>query len=96
MLNIKEIEIQRVEKLIFDKLPPIARVFVENSKKINKEIEKYEQLLIGFMNDDGKVNGKMLSEVLAIQYPKLSEWITVPPYDFYLKDEVEQILNILF
>ena len=93
MLSLKELEIQRAEELIFNNLPPIFRVFVENSRKLNQEIEKYERLLISFMNDDGKVNGKLLSELFVVQYPKLAEWITIPQYDFYLKDEVEQILK---
>ncbi len=89
----KVLEIQRAEKVIMDKLPPLARVFVANSRKINVEIEKFEQIIMSVMNENGAVNGKMLNEILNIKFPKITEWINIPCNDFYLKDEIEELFN---
>lgn len=92
----KELEVKRAEELIFDYLPPLAKVFVTNSHKIDKKIEEIEQLVMGFMEEDGKVNGKMLSDLFNVEYPQIAEWFKIPPRDFYLKDEISIILDSLF
>ena len=94
-MTVQELEVKRAEELIFEYLPPLAKVFVTNSKKIDKKIEEVEQLIMGFMDEDGKVNGKMLSDLFNLQYPQIAEWFKVPPRDFYLKDEISTILNSL-
>ena len=95
-MNIKELEIQRAEELVIKYLPPIAQTFVLNSKKINDEIEKLENLLMSFMNDNGTIDGRLLNKVFIEKYPKLAEWISIPETNFYLKDELDIILRILF
>ena len=92
-MTVKEIEIKRAEEIIYEELPPLVKVFVVNSQKLNKKIEEVEQLIMGFMNEDGKVNGKMLSDLFNLEYPQIAEWFKVPPRDFYLKDEITAILN---
>ena len=95
-MDIKELEIQRAEEIIIDQFPPLVKTFILNSQKINKEVEKWENLLMLFMKDNGQIDGKALSAVFVEKYPKLAEWVTIPPYDFYLKDEISQIIKILF
>lgn len=95
-MTIKELEIQRAEKIIIDKLPPVAQTFVLNSRKVNSLIEKYEKIIMDFMNEDGTVDGKLFNSVLQKKYPKIAEWITIPQYNFYLKDEISTLLQFLF
>ena len=95
-MNSKELELQRTEQAIMERLPPIARTFVLNSRKIDETIEKYENLLMTFMNDNGTIDGKLLDSVFRVKYPKLSQWITIPQNDFYLKDEVVTLLDFIF
>ena len=95
-MNNKELEIQRAEQAIMDRLPPLARTFVLNSRKVDETIEKYETLVMTFMNDNGTVNGKLLDSVFRNKFPKLSEWISIPQCDFYLKDEVATLLDFIF
>ena len=95
-MTIKELEIQRAEKMIIDKMPTLAQTFILNSRKINILIEKYEKIIMDFMNDDGTVDGKLFNAVLQKKYPKIAEWITIPQYNFYLKDEIGTLLQFLF
>lgn len=95
-MDIKELEIQRAEELLISRLPPIAQTFVLNSRKINEKIEKVEKLLMSFMNDNGSVDGRLLNKILMEKYPKLAEWISIPETNFYLKDEIDIILRIIF
>jgi hypothetical protein len=95
-MNNKELEIQRAEQAIMDRLPPIARTFIFNSKKVDETIEKYEALLMSCMNDNGTVNGELLGTILEHKFPKLAEWINIPKDNFYLKDEIGVLLDFIF
>ena len=94
-MTIQEIEIQRAEEYILNQFSPLVRTFILNSPKINKTIEKYEGLLISFMDDKGSIDGKLLNKVLVEKYPSLSQWINIPQYNFYLKDEIEKIMQYI-
>lgn len=94
-MDIKELEIQRAEELIINQLPPLARTFILNSRKINIEIEKYEKIIISIMNDNGSVDGQLLNAIIEKKYPKIAQWISIPKCDFYLKDEIDSLLQII-
>ena len=94
-MNIQEFEIQRAEEYLISQFPPLVKTFILNSPKVNKIVEKYEQLIMSFMNENGSVNGKFLNKILVEKYPQIAQWISIPQYDFYLKDEIEKILNVL-
>lgn len=95
-MNQKELELQRTEQAIVDRLPPVARTFVLNSRKIDEIVEKYENLLMSFMNDNGTIDGKLLDSIFKQKFPKLSEWISIPQTNFYLKDEIIVLLDFIF
>ena len=94
-MNIKELEVQRAEEYLINQFPPLIKTFVLNSPKINNIIEKYENLLISFMEDNGSINGKLLNKILVEKYPNIAQWINIPQYHFYLKDELEKIMKVL-
>ena len=83
-MTIKELEIKRAEEFIVKQLPPIAKSFILNSPRVNKTIEKYEDIILSFMNENGSINGKMLNSFLLEKYPNITNWINVPNEDFYL------------
>ena len=95
-MNQKELELQRAEQAIVDRLPPLAKTFVLNSNKIDETVEKYENLLMSFMNENGTIDGKLLNGVFKEKFPKLSEWISIPQTNFYLKDEITILLDFIF
>ena len=94
-MDIKELEIKRTEEYIINQFPPLFKSFILSSPKINKVVEKYENLIISFMNENGSVNGELLSNVILEKYPNIAQWVNIPRYNFYLKDEVEKIFNFL-
>ena len=94
-MTLQEMEIQRVEEYIMKQFPPLVKTFVLNSPKVNRIVEKYEKIIISFMDDNGKVDGKLLNELLVEKYPAIANWMNIPQYNFYLKDEVEKIMSTL-
>ena len=91
----QELEIQRAEKMIFNNLPFYAKTFVLNSKKINSFVDKIESIIINFMNEDGLIDGKSLQIAYEMAFPSLAEWFSIPTKDFYLKDEVQTIIDVI-
>ena len=94
-MTIQEMEIQRVEEYVMKQFSPLVKTFVLNSPKVNRIVEKYENLIISFMDDEGKVDGKLLNKLLVEKYPSIANWINIPQYKFYLKDEVEKIMQVI-
>lgn len=94
-MTLQEMEIQRVEEYIMKQFPPLVKTFVLNSPKVNRIVEKYENLIISFMDENGKVDGKSLNKLLVEKYPEISNWINIPHYKFYLTDEIEKITKVI-
>ena len=94
-MNIKELELQRVEKYLFSKIPPIAKTFVLNSPKVVAYIEKWENLIIAVMNENGSINGELLGELIKEKFPNFSQWLNIPKTDFYLIDELDILLDFI-
>lgn len=94
-MTLQEMELKRVEEYIISKFSPLVKTFILNSPKINRIVEKYEKIIISFMDDNGKIDGKLLNELLVEKYPAIANWINIPQYNFYLKDEVEKIMSSL-
>lgn len=94
-MSIQEIELQRAEEYLISQFPPLIKTFILNSPKVNAIVEKYEKLIISFMDDNGSIDGKLLNKLLVEKYPEIASWINIPQYNFYLKDEIEKIMKIL-
>lgn len=94
-MTLQEMELKRVEEYIMKQFSPIVRTFILNSPKVNKVVDKYEKLIMSYMDDTGKIDGELLNIVLSEAYPELTKWIVVPNYKFYLKDECEKIMSCL-
>ena len=94
-MSLKELEIQRAEEYLISQFPPLVKTFILNSPKVNKVVEKYEQLLISFMNDNGSIDGELLNKILSKKYPNILQWINIPKHNFYLKDEIEKIMKYI-
>ena len=94
-MNIQELEIQRAEEYLISQFPPLVKTFILNSPKANAIVEKYENLIMSFMNDNGSIDGKLLNKLLVEKHPEIASWINIPQYNFYLKDEIEKIMQIL-
>lgn len=61
----------------------------------NSIINNFESKLRPLMNDDGRINGKTIKQVLSLtKYKDLCSIITIPDEDFLPSDYFDSLLNI--
>ena len=94
-------ELDKIEKLVLitlfgkESIPESTSVIFRLMKiNPNNYIEKFENMMIPIMNDDGLIDGKMLKKLLYLsKYNEFINLFSIPDKDFYLSDIAVSIVQ---
>ena len=97
----KQIELDAFEESILSSLfgenwkssPSFKMLEVIKPNLVQGYIDRFESLVLPFMNDDGSLNGAMLKKALEIKSPTIAELI--PEKNFRLNELSKGLIKIL-
>lgn len=99
----QQMELDEAEKLILKKIfgiecIPDKTAIVLQALKIDPNIyvKKFENKVIRFMAEDGKIDGKAINSMLKLWKPSLIEILEIPDNYFSLAIYLENLIYLLF
>ncbi len=93
-------ELQRTEIALFENklvdaiIPSHFKSIVLSQRSIKRKFDKFEEFILGFMSDDGLVDGAKLNDFIEDTKPNLLKFISLPEEFFRLDKVIDEIIAL--